>query len=292
MVVRAAQQLPVRCPRCESTLYKGAAALTDVRVPVFGPTSAGKTRLIAAGLVALSATATASGSDLSCIDDDSQQAFQDATELLRRGADTARTPASQAPPPVTVQLTTSRRHRAVLHLFDASGDLYSARESNAELEYLDHAQGMVLVVDPFSLPSLRQQSVGTRGSLLTVPKPVAADPEQTYQVTAQRLRDFGVTTSHQRLAIAVVKADLLADLPVPEDMRPTPDNVRAWLIDNSLDHLVLTAERDFSEVRYFLVASQDQPVADAELSPALPFLWLLRCSGIALSPKHLIGEHK
>ena len=199
--------------------------------------------------------------------------------LLRTGGDTVKTPAGELPPAVTVRYTAGRR-RALLHLFDAAGEFYADRDDNIELEFLDHAQGLVFVVDPFSLPWVRDQLDGGGSALLAKANPAAEEPENVYRVTAKRLQDYGVRTRRQRLAVTVVKADLLAGLPLADGL--TPENARGWLEQAGLDNLVLAAERDFREVRYFVVTSLTGLPADDPRSPAAPLAWLSAGAGLRL----------
>lgn len=281
-VLRAAFQLQTRCPNCLEPLRKGAAVHRDIRLPVFGPVSAGKTRLVYAGLLALRDQAAAAGASVDFTDEQSKQAFDDGVEIIRTGADTVKTPA-HLPTAITAQVTTVARRKALLHVFDAAGEFYIDRGENSELLFLDHAQGLVFVVDPFSIPWVRDQLGGLGQVMLARANAAMDDPEQVYHVTVGRLRDYGVRTANQRLAIAVVKADLLVDLPPAADLRP--HQVREWLQEAGLDNLVLAAERDFVEVRYFVVASVHG--APAGKSPANPFAWLMTRAGLQLLPGEL-----
>ncbi|GLY38260.1 hypothetical protein Amsp01_042840 [Amycolatopsis sp. NBRC 101858] len=279
-VLRAARSIPPRCPRCLETLPADAALVTEVRLPVFGPVSAGKTRLVHTGLLAIRDRVAAAGGTVEFVDRGSRQAFDYAVSLLGAGGDTVKTPAGELPPAITVRYTAGRR-RALLHLFDAAGEFYADRDDNTKLEFLDHAQGLVFVVDPFSLPWVRDQLGGTASAaLLAKANPAAEAPENVYHVTAKRLRDYGVKTQRQRLAVTVVKADLLAGLPLAEDLEP--GNVKAWLERAGLDNLVLAADRDFGDVRYFVVASLTGLPAGDPRSPATPFAWLAARTGLRL----------
>lgn len=283
-VLRAARRLQTSCPNCLAPLRPGAAVHRDIRLPVFGPVSAGKTRLVHAGLLALRDQAAAVGASVDFVDAESKQAFEHGTEIISGGADTVKTPAGQLPTAITAEITVARR-KALLHVFDAAGEFYIDRGDNSELLFLDHAQGLVFVVDPFSIPWV-QDGLGALGQIMLARANAAVDdPEQVYHVTASRLRDYGVHTSRQRLAIAVVKADLLLDLPPARELRA--DRVRDWLQEAGLDNLVLAAERDFAEVRYFLVASVPGGPAGNQVSAANPFLWLMARAGLRLLPDEL-----
>ncbi|MCI2416172.1 hypothetical protein MOQ72_01945 [Saccharopolyspora sp. K220] len=283
-VLRASRRLEALCQRCDRPLRGGSGAVTDVRVPVFGPVSAGKTRLVHAGLVALRDRAAAEGAALDFVDDASRQTFQHGEQLITSGGDTAKTPAGQLPPAITVQFTrggsAKERDQALLHLFDAAGEFYLDRDDNSELEFLDHAGGLVFVVDPFAISWVRDQLGGALESRLAAAHPASGDPEQVYHVTARRLRDYGVETQRRALAITVVKADLLIDLPWAAEL--CAGAVREWLNTAGLDNLVLAAERDFAEVRYFVVSSVTGVQPGHQLTPAAPFRWLLGRGGFAL----------
>jgi hypothetical protein len=166
---------------------------------------------------------------------------------------------------------TSGKRAALLHLFDAAGEYYVDRDDNSKLEFLDTAQGLVFVVDPFSVRWVTDQLTGARNERLVAAHPAAEDPERVYHVTVRRLAEYGVDTGSRHLAVAVVKSDLLIDLPLAGDLRT--GNAREWLNQAGLDNLVLSAERDFAQVRYFAVASAGKAVE--ALSPANPFLWLM-----------------
>lgn len=272
-VLRAAHRLTARCQRCEGGLREGAAAMTDIRIPVFGPMSAGKTRLVHAGLVGLRDELVAQGGELDFVDFDSRETFERAVEIVGSRADTAKTPAGQLPHAITARASL-KRSRCLVHLFDAAGEFFTDREDNSQLEFLDHAGGLVLVVDPFSIRWVQDQLGGAGDPRVTEAHPAAEDPERGYRVTVERLRQYGVATARRSVAVTVVKADLLEGCDEASDL--LRGNVRDWLLRAGLDNLVLAAERDFAEARYFVVSSMSESRAGSEFSPAAPLLWMIR----------------
>lgn len=289
-VLRIARKTPPCCPRCGETLRSGAAVVTDVRLPVFGPVSAGKTRLVYTGLLAVRDGVAAQGGTVDFVDEESRQAFDHAVALVAAGGDTAKTPAGELPRAITARFTSGRR-RALLHLFDAAGEFYADRDDNTDLEFLDHAQGLVFVVDPFSIAWVRDQIGDTSASTVVAKaNPARESPERVYHVTAKRLLDYGVATRKRRLAVTVVKSDLLAGFPFADDL--TPGTVREWLNKAGLDNLVLSAEREFGEVRYFVVASMPGVSATDPRSPAGPLAWLSAGAGLKLWPDPDTGRQQ
>jgi hypothetical protein len=278
-ILRAAHKIRPCCPRCGEPYRAGAAVLTDIRIPVFGPVSAGKTRLVSAGLVAMRDQAVAHGSAVEFVDEDSKSAYKTGADIIATDGNTSKTAAGQLPTAITVQIKTGRR-KATLHLFDAAGEFYTNRDDNADLEFLDHAQGLVFVVDPFSMPWVSDQLGGPYNPRVAQANPAVDDPEQVYHVTVQRLRDYRIETKRRNLAIAVAKADLLMNTAPAAEL--SADTVRDWLNEAGLDNLVLSAERDFAEVRYFLAASVR--AATPAMSPAAPFVWLVGKAGVDVMP--------
>ena len=93
------------------------------------------------------------------------------------------------------------------------------------------------------------------------------------------MRDSGVPASAQRLAVIVSKADLLrkTGLELPSGSK----SIAEWLEKVGMYNLVVSSQREFAEVRFFTVASQDV-AADRADDPGAPLSWLLRAHGVQL----------
>jgi hypothetical protein len=265
-------------------LHSGAAVATDVRIPVFGAPMAGKTRLIMAGAVSLRRLATSDGSALhtELPDAHSEQAYAHFESTIDTGAATVKT--TQEPPAaVTVRLKTGGRE-ALVHLFDAAGEQFIDQYLNEELAYLDHSRTLVFVLDPFSIPEVRDRLAGGFDEELATAGALH-DPEDSYQVTVQRLRKYGTKTHRQKLAFVVSKADRLLALPIADGLTNDSAAIREWLETVAqLDNLLLAAKHDFDEVRYFLVAAMSAD-PEQQTSALAPFQWLLATDGMALGNK-------
>lgn len=258
-VLRASAKLAARCPLCLEPLPAGAAAFTDVRIPVFGAVSAGKTQLVMATVVTL-----LRGYGVGLADDPSVTTVEGYKSIVERGGTAPKTDPSKPPVAVTLTLRDGRK-RAFVHVFDAAGEALADPDQNHDLAYLDRARTLAFVLDPFSIPELRDRFAAARADLFTRANPAQGAPEDAYVATVRRLRDYGVDTGRQRLAFVLSKKDLLDQL--PGSPPPDHDALRAWLLAHQLDNLVTLAERDFRTVRYFLVS----PELAVE-----PFRWLLR----------------
>lgn len=279
-VTRAAKKLTGLCERCELPLRAGSAAVTGIALPVFGPVSAGKTRLMLAGLVQLREEIRAAGGTVEFEDEHSERTFEEASHLVATGDNTAKTPAGQQPAATTFRIRHGRHH-ALVNLFDAAGEFFSDPDQNRELEFLDHAGGLVFVLDPFSVPWVRDQLGAQRDARLAAAQPAAEAPDDVYQVTARRLKDRDVELHRRALAIVIVKADLLGGLGCADPL--LQGRAREWLETAGLDNLVLSAERDFAAVEVFVTSSvtgsQAAAVGDEVLVPSAPLRWLMNRGG-------------
>jgi Double-GTPase 2 len=280
MPLRAAWRLRASCPRCRATLPTGSGAVRDIRIPVLGDPSAGKTRFLYAALHSLLRVADRHDISHGYPDPTSKDRADEALALIRSGQDTPKTSAT-LPPPLNIRLGVEHR-QTLVHMFDAAGEVLRNPEMHDTLGFLDLGQGLVYVLDPFSIGSIRDRLTGHASESIRQAEMAAGDPEAAFNETVTRLRDSGVKASRQRLAVVISKVDLLqsAGLEVPEESGAIED----WLTQAGVHNLVMAARRDFADVRYFAVASQAFPDGRRPDDPGIPLRWLLRAHGVRLPP--------
>jgi hypothetical protein len=288
-VLRAAWTLDAACQHCGAAVHHGAVVLQDVRVPVFGEPHAGKTRLIFAGFHHIIARAEARDVPVNFPDESSRDRAEAGLRQIVGDQRTTKTEWA-LDRPLTCQLGTGARG-ALLHAFDAAGERFRGAGGHDDLHYLNDGHTLVFAVDPFAIPGLREFIAGlAAGELRDEHLPAhPRNPEDAYGEVVSRIRAAGTETKRQRLAVVVTKADILAVLGVetPEDS----EDVKKWLYDNGMHNVVLAAEREFKEVRYFAVASVGTtgPVETPHRAEA-PFLWALTSRGFTgLDPGNTSG---
>jgi hypothetical protein len=277
MVVRASRRLGAVCQKCGKPLRAGSGALRDVRIPIFGDTSAGKTRFLYAGLNSLIEATQQARIPFGFPDEESENEASVALDLIRSGQDTVKT--SRTLPTALTCRIGAGLDTSLVHLFDAAGEDYKDAQLHDSLGFLDRGHGLVYVLDPFSVGLVRDRVAGQNTSAIGLANAAAGDPETAYGEVVTRLRDSGVEASGQRLAIVVSKADLLSTggIELPDDSEAIKD----WLMKAGVHNLVLSAQREFAEVRYFAVAS----VATAHRrsrDPGTPLRWLLAWRGVTV----------
>ena len=181
---------------------------------------------------------------------------------------------------LTIRLGKGRKTYLV-RLFDA-GERYRDSQQHQDLRFLDHSQGLVYVLDPFSIQAVQDLLTGHNAIGGRLAHAAVGDPEITFGEVVSRMRDSGVPAGAQRLAVVVTKADLLREMGL--ELPGGSEEIADWLHDLGQRNTVLAAGRDFAEVRYFAVASQDVSAgwATGQDDPAAPLRWLLGRSGIPL----------
>ena len=243
---------------------------------MFGDASAGKTRFLYASLNSVMADAERAGVPVSFPDQGIADKVRRGRELIKAGLNASKT--SPGGVAITLRLREGQQSD-LIHMFDAAGEDYSEAQKYTRLRFLDDSQGLAYVLDPFSVQAIREQLGSQQGGILAVAAPAQNDPDLAYGEVSSRLRDGGVPVSAQRLAVVISKADLLrqAGLDVPTDSPAIED----WLVKSGLQNLVMAIGREFAEVRYFAVASQDVTASGPD-NPGVPLRWLLAAHGVQL----------
>ncbi|CCK26613.1 putative LigA [Streptomyces davaonensis JCM 4913] len=207
------------------------------------------------------------------------------------------------------RLGSGTRHTALV-FFDAAGeDLADAEAMDRYTRYLSAADGIVLLVDPLQLGSVRHRLPVHDGPPLPV---VETPPQQIVADLARRLHAHGKGGSRGRvatpIAVAVTKTDMLRPLLDPHSPvlrnAPHPDGalddddrlgvheeIRSLLTDWESGRLVRQLELDFAEFALFgLSALGAPPPAEAPADVPKsgpqpirvedPLLWLLARRGL------------
>lgn len=278
-VWRAEGHFPAVCQRCGSGLEGGAATVRDVRVSIFGDVSAGKTRFLYAALDALALLAKRSGLPFSHPTEEARREAERALHVIRSGGDTAKTSPGSLPTALTCSIGKGPS-RALVHLFDAAGEQYGDGGLHDSLGFLHSSRCLVFVIDPFSVAAVRDRALGANPAAVQAASPAAGDVEFLYTGVVRRIRDSGVKSRDQRLALVVSKADLLAASGI--DVPSESDAIADWLTGLGLHNVVLSARQDFAEVRFFAVHSTAGACAEPSRAADEAIRWVLTASGIRL----------
>ena len=270
---------------CGRQMSDETGRFREVVLPLLGGRAAGKTRLMAAMLVALQEAAQhAAGTDdavgLRLANQETTAAYQVfSTVLDENGYISATT--GDLPHGHSVLLRIGRRTRLV-HIFDPAGERLVRRERTDELRYLAVARTFLFVLDPLSVPafwdSLSEQEKSTIDPVLAS----RVHPQQVFDQAIQQAIEMGATLRGARLAVAISKTDLIEHTRLLEGRTDDDAWARRWLTEQlGLGNLVRAMDSEFGTVRFFFTAAVTVAPRQAHSSIALLVSWTL---GVPIRP--------
>ena len=275
------------CPTCSRPMH---TALFDasVHVPIYGAPSAGKTMLLMASVWTLSERKLGN-LGAAFIDPAEEELYRRRWKPSFENGVTRDKTTELYPEAVLVSLRRGRGLPVSLYLYDAAGDALTRETHLAEHRFLRFFDGMLFVIDPFALASVRR-ALGE-----------SAEDSDDEDIRTQLQRLHNALTRHQavgkggrtsqRLAVVLSKTDrggvreLLGLTPV------MPHTTRDWRQAGSGESAAIEAwlRREepsftqalgtwFTEVRFFAVSATGGAEAGSAFRPGnavAPLLWLL-----------------
>lgn len=322
---------PVRvCRRCHNDLPSDYCDQDSRIIALVGAKASGKSTYVSVLVNELrNRVGRAYGASLAAMGSDTQRRDRELAEDLYdrlRLPDATRPAAMGFNDPLLYRLSLPRRGRlgegsrhTALVFFDAAGeDLKSAEAMDRYTHYLGAADGVILLVDPLQLGSVRDRLPPGDGPPLPA---VETPPQQIAADLAAQLRAHGRGGSRGQvstpIAVAVTKTDALRPLLGPHSplLRNAPhqgasfdeegrlavhEEMRSLMDGWDSGALYRQLERDFAKLSLFGVSALGAPPpphapADAPKSGPQPLraedplLWLLGLRG--LIPMQRPGKH-
>jgi len=292
-----------------------------VLLPIVAGRSAGKTLYQVALLMRLQERRKHGEISLSFVSTDDEYKYDAAVSMCRKGQ---LLPQTLVQVPKALQLNFSimskgrpalgkaRGRRLGLNLFDAAGEAYQDEQYMAQLKFLRHCHGLMMLIDPLSIEAVRQRYAQELKSDLTDVNPSDANPEHVYDRLLEFLEENGVRLVGRKvrfpLAVVVTKRDVfglpaeigqgaladwhqVADLQIAkkgQSAYPVDPSwaIRKWLLVQELTGLIYKIESQFQSYRYFSCSVFGQPPSKLAGQPfepeavEAPFIWLLHASKI------------
>jgi hypothetical protein len=250
LLLLGSHRLTACCPHpdCEAQLADRSGTATELTLPIFGGSNAGKTRLMSVLVMTLVDSADAGGLSVEFADEMTDRRFRQLVPVITAGEATRRT-VTELPRAYSFYLTSGRGTRRLVHLFDTAGERFYDSDRLEELQYLRAARTFLFVLDPLSVDQLWS---GLSDSVRTEFEPLRAQrsPAFVFQQVLQNVEAMGMDPKRARLAIAVTKTDLLAAVGVAPAGTDSAA-IEEWLDELGLDHLVRAVRHTFGSVRYF-----------------------------------------
>lgn len=291
------------CPACKGRLEGEAPTRRPVLLAVIAGRSAGKTTYQVALLNRLQHRQERGEVQVDFVVAAERARYESAVAMLRSGSLLPQTlemlpKALQLNFSLTAQgestLGSLGKSKLRLHLFDAAGESYQDEQWMQQLLYLRHCHGLILLLDPLSVPSVCQRLNVRQAAAVSAANPAEADPQEVYDRLLEFLEQHRVRTLRRKvrisLAIVLTKTDacgIAAEISGGRAQAGSASGaVRTWLVDNQLGGMVDKIEAQFATYRYFACSALAAPSsADGQRPGDLadveePFFWLLRASKI------------
>jgi hypothetical protein len=147
--------LQSRCPDCQSLLAAGHTESRKIFVPIFGGPSVGKSALLFAAVEQLAEYASRQGRSAAFLDSKTADEVQRVRQQLGQGRAPDKTLAT-LPRALNLQIENGRDSR-VLYLYDPAGEAFNAVEGLVLHRYQAYLSGLIFLIDPFTLPAVREQ---------------------------------------------------------------------------------------------------------------------------------------
>jgi Double-GTPase 2 len=256
LIVLGSYRLNAVCALEDHQMSDETGRFPELVVPFLGGVAAGKTRLMAVLLVALQERATRGDIGIRVANAETQVALHDRAQIL--GTDGYILATSPALPHAHAVLLSVGSRKRLLHMFDASGERYRARDRTDELSYLPDARTFVFVLDPTSVPAFWEPLADSQARSIDPALVSSDDPAKIFATSLQQAAlSMGAPLSRSRLAVAISKTDVLERAGLLEGRQETDEWARRWLDDRlGLGHLVRAMSNEFDgNVRFFFTAA-------------------------------------
>jgi Double-GTPase 2 len=144
----------------------------------------------------------------------------------------------------------------ILYLFDPAGEVYRKQRGVQSQQYLQKAEYLIILIDPFALPEVRSQLTPLDLERATDKDPSAAVEDR--RAPAKLIDDLAATVLHprrpgrtRRIAVVITKVDALRETAVGQRLGRSPDDRRAWLDSLGLSPTLDVLNGFGAEVKFF-----------------------------------------
>lgn len=152
-------RLQARCPnnQCHQLLHRDQFEANKICLPITGGPYAGKTAFMFAVVRQLiEQRAKQLGFDTEFLDSKNESDFNQVLDELKHGIVPGKTVAT-IPKAFNLALIKNGKTRWLLYIYDPSGETYESSTNIVGHYYKEYMDGMMLIVDPFSIPAVRRE---------------------------------------------------------------------------------------------------------------------------------------
>ncbi len=253
LILLGRHRLTAFCPRldCRKPLPKRAGRVRVEHVPIVGGPDAGKSTFLALSVGALRSKVEATFEDAR-----DERAITDALGLLRRGERLSATTV-ELPRALMLDVRPPGGDGRILYFFDPAGEYYTSGEKADSQRYLDHAEIVLIVVDPLALDGVQHSLTDADRRIIgqaAPPNQSAGTARESPGAVTDRLLRYLQTRGDKgwlrRVLVVVSKTDVMRRTTVGATLGgPAPD-VRAWLGTVGWGNWTRSLDTAASDVRY------------------------------------------
>ncbi|XVQ82308.1 TRAFAC clade GTPase domain-containing protein [Microbispora siamensis] len=245
-------RLQAFCPHCDRRLPARIGRVRVEPLPLVGGPDAGKTTLMALAVDALHGAVTAAGGRVLFADEGDEKAYRRLRRELAEGKISKTLPELPRAVMLDVALPGAAKSGSrILYLFDPSGEDHTTAARVEKMHYLAHGEAIVLVIDPFALPAVKEHLLEPERRMLHAQgvRAAAEDPADTYARLRNELAGRSDGGGQRRVAVVLTKADLLRRT---TSGRGAEEDLPGWLSLMGLGNLVRELRHQGVETRYLV----------------------------------------
>lgn len=301
------------CPNCSHQMNAGIGTGTNLHIPIVGGPSTGKSNFIVMATREFKETYEHERHYVVGFTDSKHEAdYHENIKRLSHGRELVKTTEIVAHA-YNLRIQSPRKRVPTLaYVYDAAGEAYNTSENTAQQEYYKYIDGIIFVIDPFSIRAyshLHEPEIAQYQNLI---RPSTLDVMQAYERMFHMFEDSAGLRKGRRfshpIAVVITKVDALnleheigtfaarnlmnSDPHITNEDQAINMLVRDFLCRYELDHFVRDVEMQFSNVRYFSCSALGRmPVAGDTRSfmsvrVGNPLIWLLgRAKAIEMAPE-------
>jgi Double-GTPase 2 len=283
-VLGGRQRVPQRCPSGHP--MSGLIGFAEtLRIALVAGPSAGKTTYLAGAMLEFEQMASEKRLAVDVLDE-SSAAYSEVVGGLRQGRLPQKTQISGNPALVT-EIQGDNRSR-VLYAYDVAGENYQAADQVRNLRFLEVPSGLILLVDPLSIPRVAEEHAAELSEARDAVRPSPEEPTRVLERTLAALVEGGANPKDVPIAVAIGKTDAFGIGAEIEKLRESAGDAapRAWLDANGAGNFVRAVEGEFKNVGWFACSALGR-VPDTGDKSAFeprgatePLLWLLARRGV------------
>ncbi len=288
-VIGGRQRVPQKCPSGHPMSGLIGYAETLRFALVAGP-SAGKTTYLAAAMLEFEEMAKEKRLAVDVLEE-SSSAYGEVIGGLRHGRLPQKTQISGNPALVT-EVQGDDRSR-VLYAYDVAGESYQSSDEVRNLRFLDVPSGLVLLVDPLSIPRVAEEHAAELNEARDAVRPSSEDPVRVLERTVAALVEGGANPKDVPVAVVIGKTDAFGIGGEIESLRSSVGDraPRAWLEASGAGNFARAVEQEFKQVQWFACSALGRVPASGDARPfepegaTAPLLWLLSRRGVVPAPR-------